>query len=184
MPLLSYHPIYAVPLRKRPAAAPEYPPMIARWFILVLAAAFAELLILLRLADAFGWSKVVGWILLTGFAGLWLFRRGGARSFTRMNEELKAGSSRARDIVDSALLVFAGFLLLLPGVIADTIGLLLLIPPVRRRTAQRMIQRFRGQFTIFSAANRTDSFVDVDAVSSHDPAPRRVITHKILPGGD
>lgn len=158
--------------------------MIARWFILFLAGAFAELLILLRLADAFGWSKVVGWILLTGFGGVWLFRRGGTRSFSRMNEELKAGNSRARDLVESALLVFAGLLLLLPGIIADAMGLLLLIPPLRRRTAERMIQRFRGQFTVFSAAQRADSFVDVDAVSSHEPAPRRVITHELLPGGD
>lgn len=139
--------------------------MVMRWLLLLFVAAFAELTLLLRLADAWGWGRVLAWILVTGFLGTWFFRRGGMQSFSRMNEELQSGSHRALTIVESALLVFSGLLLVLPGVMTDLAGFALLLPPLRRRIAQRMIRRFHGKFTVFRA-NRAGTFVDVEAVGT------------------
>lgn len=138
--------------------------MLTRWFWWLILAGFGELVLLLRLADALGWTTMFAWIVITGLAGAWLFRRGGLRTFSRLNEELQSQTSRTVSVVASALLVLAGLLLLLPGVLADFLGLVLLIPAVRQRMARRMISHFTGQFVI-PETGRGDSFVDVEVVA-------------------
>jgi UPF0716 protein FxsA len=51
----------------------------------------------------------------------------------------------AREVLDGALVIFGGALLLTPGFITDVLGLILLIPPtrvlVRRLLARRLARR-------------------------------------------
>jgi UPF0716 protein FxsA len=53
-------------------------------------------------------------------------------------------------IAENALLVMAGFLLILPGFLTDTLGLMLLVPPVRQLLIRSVAARARahgsGQF--------------------------------------
>jgi len=143
--------------------------MLMRGLLLLFLGLFVELTLLLRLADALGWTRVLAWILFTGFLGVWLFRRGGMQSFARMNAALQSGNERAVSVVESALLVFSGLLLMVPGVVADTVGLALLFPPLRRYVAERMLRRFRGQFLVFRTP-RDSTFVDVEVVDRASPA--------------
>jgi UPF0716 protein FxsA len=44
-------------------------------------------------------------------------------------------------MLDGLLVLFAGFLLLIPGFITDVAGLALLLPPLRRWVSQRLLHR-------------------------------------------
>ena len=76
-----------------------------------------------------------------------LMRSQGRTSWRRFNEATAAGRVPAREVLDGALVIFGGALLLTPGFITDILGLILLIPPTRalvravlvRRLAHRMV---------------------------------------------
>ena len=72
-------------------------------------------------------------------------RAQGRAAWRRFNEAVQAGRVPAREVLDGALVMFGGLLLLTPGFITDILGLLLLIPPtralVRAVLAKRLMQR-------------------------------------------
>ena len=68
---------------------------------------------------------------------------------------LQAGKPPIGPAVDGMFLMIAGFLLLTPGFIADGLGLVLLVPPVRRAIAAWSIRRL-----LRSAQVRTTIFGD------------------------
>lgn len=107
------------------------------WFVALLvvfvfmALPLAELAVIDASADAFG----LGWtfVALVGFSllGGWLMRREGTSIWRRANEELSMGRVPARQLLDGALVMAGGALLLTPGFITDAAGLALLFPPTR-----------------------------------------------------
>ena len=113
-----------------------------------------ELVLLLRLGDALGFLPTLLLILLTGVAGAALARSQGLSVLNSMRRELGAGQLPVARVVDGALILAAGLLLLTPGVLTDVVGLLLLVPPLRalarRGLAARMrklVESGRAQFT-------------------------------------
>jgi len=83
-------------------------------------------------------------MLLTGIIGASLAHSQGRQAWTRFNQTLAAGRVPAREVVDGALVVFGGALLLAPGFITDAIGIFMLLGPGRalirsvlRRSAAR-----------------------------------------------
>jgi UPF0716 protein FxsA len=91
-----------------------------------------------------GWLTLwptLGIVLLTGIIGTILVRRQGLR----MLGELRTSMSQMRDplspLAHGALILFAGALLLTPGFFTDTIGFLLLIPPLRQWIIKRIVAR-------------------------------------------
>lgn len=71
-------------------------------------------------------------ILLTSMAGLLILRSGGLGMLRKVSAANQTGAPPAADLIQGAMLVIAGILLFLPGFITDIIGLMLLIPFVRR----------------------------------------------------
>lgn len=98
---------------------------------LFVALPFAELAVIVAAADAIG----LGWTFLAliamSVAGAWLVRREGSAIWRRANDELRAGRMPARELLDGALALLGGALLLTPGFITDALGLVLLFPPTR-----------------------------------------------------
>src|SRR3989442_678077 len=68
-------------------------------------------------------------------------RAQGLAVFRRWRAATAAGVMPEEGLVDGLLVLLGGFLLALPGVISDALGLLLLVPPVRRRVADRIRRR-------------------------------------------
>src|SRR3546814_4014327 len=92
----------------------------------------AEIAVLIQAGGLIGVGPTIGLILLTAILGTVLLRAQGMRTLDRARASLDRGEPPVGELFDGLCLLAAGGLLLLPGFITDTIGLLLFIPPVRR----------------------------------------------------
>ena len=73
----------------------------------------------------------------------------------RLREALAAGRAPTHEVLDGALVLFGGLLLLVPGFITDAIGLLLLLPPTRAVSRGVALRNHRSRWL-----NRTVTIVD------------------------
>lgn len=92
-----------------------------------------ELVLLIMAGAAFGALAVILWILLSAALGIVALQRAGWKTWLRGDWRMPRGESPAAELADGVLLSTGGFLLFLPGLITDALGLLLLLPSTRRR---------------------------------------------------
>ena len=110
----------------------------------ILALPFVEIAGFVVIGGRIGVLATLAWVVLTGMLGLGLIRRQGLDALRRARAALRRGESPTAELADAALVSLAGVLLLLPGFVTDAFGLVLALPPVRRRVVARMRARFRA----------------------------------------
>jgi UPF0716 protein FxsA len=104
-----------------------------------------ELWIISLVADRIQLLPTLALLLVVSVVGAWLVKREGRAAWNRFREALGQRIPSV-EVVDGALVLVGGTLLLTPGFLTDTVGLLLVIPPTRA-VANRMIRsRVRGTF--------------------------------------
>jgi UPF0716 protein FxsA len=91
-----------------------------------------ELAVIIEVADVIGGLPTIGLLIGISVAGAWLLKREGAATWRRLREAQSRGEFPTTELVDAALLVLGGALLLTPGFITDVFGLLLLFPGSRQ----------------------------------------------------
>jgi UPF0716 protein FxsA len=99
--------------------------------LFVLALPFLEIAGFIVVGSEIGVLATLGLIILSIFVGVFLLRFQGLGLIQKIREETAAGRTPKRELVHGVMLVFAAFLLIIPGFITDIIGLLLFIPAVR-----------------------------------------------------
>ncbi|MFP5373117.1 MAG: FxsA family protein [Actinomycetes bacterium] len=125
--------------------------MVPVLFALFLVVPFVELYVILQVGRTIGVLDTVALLVLVSLIGAWLVRREGISVVRRIQERVAAGSVPGREMVDGALILLAGALLLTPGFLTDVVAVLLLLPPVRaalRSTAIAWLRR-RAEFRTF-----------------------------------
>ncbi len=104
----------------------------------------AELYVLVQVAQEIGILETIGVLVLVSVVGAWLCKREGLNVLRRMRSALDRYELPHHELVDGALILFAGALLLTPGFLTDVMGILLLLPPSRvvvRRLVLRSLER-------------------------------------------
>jgi UPF0716 protein FxsA len=101
-----------------------------------------EIAVFLQVVQWIGVLETLALMLLISLGGAWIVKRQGVGTMARMRAELDAGRVPAGPLVDGALLLLAGMLLLIPGFVTDAFGLLLLLPPVRAAVRFGLGRRF------------------------------------------
>lgn len=100
-------------------------------FIAFLAVPLIEITLFIQIGGAIGLGWTLVTVVFTAILGTWLVRNQG---FMAMNK-LKSSFSELRDptepLVDGAMILFSGALLLTPGFFTDAVGFLLLVPAFR-----------------------------------------------------
>lgn len=99
-----------------------------------------ELYFLIQVGGQIGAFPTIALAILTAVIGTWLVRHQGFGLLLRVRELTDRGEVPALEMLDGALLLIAGLFLLLPGFLTDTVGFLLLIPPLRRWVIGRYVQ--------------------------------------------
>ena len=90
-----------------------------------------ELYILIEAGRIIGLVPTIGLIMMTGVAGAWLARSQGVEILRRIQEETSRGQMPATTLIDGALILVGGLLLLTPGFFTDALGFSFLVPLTR-----------------------------------------------------
>lgn len=117
--------------------------------------------------------------------GSWLARREGGRAMRVVVATANAGRSPHSEVTDSMLIGLGGMLILLPGFVSDALGLLVLLPPARKRLRDRWVRsmerksqgmrtaRMRGDGVVVDGEVVDGGVVDGEVVDEDPPGPRR-----------
>ena len=106
------------------------------------------LLLLMPLLEIAGFIIIGGYIgvfatllliILSTMLGVFILRLQGLGMLNKMYQETRTGMPQQHDTFGEGLKFLGGLLLLLPGFITDTIGLVLQIPQVRQYMMRRLI---------------------------------------------
>jgi UPF0716 protein FxsA len=127
--------------------------MLIRLFILFAVIPVIEIYLLIKVGSLIGALPTVALLLSISLAGAWLVRHQGFEILRRIQSELAQGRLPAAELLDGALVLVGGVLLLTPGFFTDFLGLFFLIPFTRaaiKQFARLWLQRrlSRGVITI------------------------------------
>jgi UPF0716 protein FxsA len=100
-------------------------------FLLFIILPLAELYVIVQVGQSIGIWWTLAILLADSFIGAYLARTQGRAVWDRFNMQMSAGKVPAREIVDGAMIILGGALLLTPGFITDIFGIILLLPPTR-----------------------------------------------------
>ncbi len=90
-----------------------------------------EIYILIEAGRIVGLVPTLFLIITTGAAGAWLAQSQGVEILKRIQEETSRGQMPATTLIDGALVLVGGLLLLTPGFFTDALGFSFLVPLTR-----------------------------------------------------
>jgi UPF0716 protein FxsA len=119
--------------------------MLLRILLVLLALQLADLYLLFALGRSIGFWETLLIVVGMGFLGSSLARREGLRVWRGWRAALDGQRLPERGIVDGMLVLLGGALLILPGLLTDVIGLVLLVPVSRRLIARLIVGRLQHE---------------------------------------
>lgn len=154
-------------------------------FVLFIVTPLVEIFVLIQVGRVVGAPPTIAALVLVSLAGAALVKREGLKAWTRFRSALEAARLPAEEVVDGALVLLAGALLLTPGFVTDALGLLFLLPPSRALINRALRSRVRMSMGLGPAASRRsrtppsedspDGDIEVDVVDvrrTGDDGPR------------
>ena len=127
-----------------------------------------ELALLIELGRNIGFWWTITIVILTAIIGTAVLQRQGLQTFARINQELNSGKPPIMPVVEGMFLLVAGAFLLTPGILTDSFGFLLLIPPVRQIIAKWCLKRFVSSASVHVHM----SGMDPGRPDQHEAPPR------------
>src|SRR5947199_7322911 len=108
----------------------------------------AEVLVAIEVARAIGvplmlLALIAGWPI-----GTWALRSQGAAAWRRLGDAVAASRPAGRAVLDGALILAGGVLMLIPGFITDAIGVLLLLAPTRSLMRRLLSRNLRSRIVV------------------------------------
>ena len=100
-----------------------------------------EIYLFIKVGTAIGAFQTILLILVTAVIGVALLRQQGISTMRKVQSQMQHGELPAAGMLEGMMLFFAGVLLLTPGFFTDSIGFLLLIPPLRKALALWVLER-------------------------------------------
>jgi UPF0716 protein FxsA len=122
--------------------------MLQLFVLIFLILPIVELTLLFKLGNWIGWVPTLAVVLGAGMAGAAVARVEGWRAAMRVRQQLAHGVLPAAEMFDGLLIAAAGVLLVIPGVVSDVLGLLLLLPPTRKLVRRWLMHVVRTRFRV------------------------------------
>ncbi len=104
----------------------------------------AELYLIVQVAGGLGIPETILLLITISVAGAWLARVAGLSVLNRLQRTVQAGKVPSAELVDGALVLFAGALMITPGFLSDALAILLLLPPTRAVARSVVLRRIRA----------------------------------------
>jgi UPF0716 protein FxsA len=109
-------------------------------------ASLLELAILVKLGMMIGFWPMTAVVFGIGAIGLLLARSQGLRTLRAIQADLAMGRMPAPRLLDQAMIMAGGVLLVLPGLLSDLAGLFLVLPPTRALIKKALRKRLGRRF--------------------------------------
>lgn len=126
--------------------------------LLFVAVPLAEIAILVKVGQLIGLLWTILIVILTAVIGTTLLRIQGFGVLSRAAEALSDGRMPVEPVIEGVCLLVAGAFLLTPGLLTDTVGFLLLVPPIRiavaRWTLNRLLKSGAARVSVFRSSRR------------------------------
>jgi UPF0716 protein FxsA len=141
--------------------------------LLLLLWALAEIFVLIKVAEAIGVVYAILLLVLSWPVGTWALRSQGRAAWRRLSAAVAAGRSPGREVLDGALVLIGGVLLIIPGFISDVLGLLALLPPTRALLRRPLARNLQSRFVVGATRfTRTTPPYDVDSTATDLDQPQ------------
>ena len=131
-----------------------------------------EIAVLFKFGQSFGIWLTLAEVIGSAVVGVAILQRQGMTMFLRTQEAVMRGEPPVGAMLDGGMSVMAGFLLIMPGLITDALGLILLIPPARHFLANRLAAGLYGvadvEVGVYETRPRRDARASGDAASGLD----------------
>jgi UPF0716 protein FxsA len=118
------------------------------FLLLIICLPLIEIALFVQVGGMIGLWPTLALVIASSLGGLSVMRRQGAQSLIRLRESMETGGDPTGPLAHGALVMIAGILLFVPGLLTSACGILLLIPPLRGwligRGAGRMTVRATG----------------------------------------
>ena len=111
------------------------------WFL-------AEVFVAIKVADAIGVLETVLLVILAWPVGAWALRTQGGAAWRRLSAAVSAGRSPGSEVLDGALILLGGLLLITPGFISDVLGICALLPPTRALLRRRLARHLHSRVVV------------------------------------
>jgi UPF0716 protein FxsA len=116
------------------------PPPLAFWLVgLFVVVPIIEIYVIIQVGQAIGAVPTILLLIVESLIGAWIVKREGRRAWVALRDTVRAGSLPGRELIDAALVLVGGTLLLAPGFVTDVFGFFLVLP-VTRPLARRVVQ--------------------------------------------
>jgi UPF0716 protein FxsA len=127
----------------------------------------AELYVAIKVAEAIGVAAML-LLLIAGWpVGAWALRSQGRAAWRRLTDALATRRAPGRHVLDGALTLLGGMLLIVPGFITDALGVVLLLPPARDVARRVLTRSLQGRLLVRAARPpRGPRSSDVDSTAT------------------
>lgn len=98
-----------------------------------------EMVVLIEVGSAIGAWNTVALVFLGAFVGIQVIRQQGFSTMVKAQQRMAAGELPAGEMAEGFMIAIGGLFMMIPGFLTDIIGVLLLIPPVRRFLLKKMV---------------------------------------------
>lgn len=122
------------------------------WFVIFVVWPLAELFVIVKVSEAIGFIWMLLLLIISWPVGSRILRAQGRAAWRQFVDAIQTGRPPANEVLNGALVLAGGLLLMVPGFITDVIGLLLLLPPTRA-LARRAVARHHSSVWVGRAAN-------------------------------
>ncbi|MGL5824244.1 MAG: FxsA family protein, partial [Nocardioides sp.] len=133
------HPSMGASVTTRAARLPVWLLMVA-----LVGVPLIEIYVLIRVGHLIGVWPTIVLLVADSIVGSWLIAREGRRAWRALRTALDRGQLPAKELADGALILVGGTLMLTPGFVTDTVGLVLIFPltrPMVRASITRYLSR-------------------------------------------
>ena len=131
----------------------------------------AELFVAIEVARAIGVLETILLLILSWPLGIWAVRAQGAAAWRRLTVTMAERRAPGRELLDGALVLLGGLLLVVPGFLTDVVGLVLLFPPTRAAVRPLLARNLHSRVFV-RAARFTGQPYDVDSTAHDIDQPR------------
>jgi UPF0716 protein FxsA len=133
----------------------------------------AELYVAIKVAEAIGVAYMLLLLIASWPLGMLALRSAGSAAWRRLSVAVAAGRPPAREVLDGALVLIGGVLLIVPGFVTDVLGACLLLPPTRKLMRGVLVRNLQRRVVVYATRfGRPPRGYDVESTATDVDPPQ------------